>query len=137
VWYNEQKGAEFMGDFELIYSQEQRNAMIKKEITRLNKIFKNVSNDEKETLKKLINEAAFMAVTLEETKNIINRDGIIEEYQNGANQKGIKKSSAVEVYDKMVNTYSKVIKQLCDALPETQKEDPAEEIMSYITGLKK
>ena len=92
----------------------------------------------------LINDAAFQRVTLEETREIIQRDGIIEEYQNGANQKGIKKSAAVEVYDKMVNTYAKVIKQLCDLLPEKvvfdaneQEEDPAEELMSYVAGLKR
>ena len=45
----------------------------------------------KKTVEKLIEDAAFMAVTLEETRQIIARDGVIEVYQNGENQKGIKK----------------------------------------------
>lgn len=128
-----------------IYSEKQRKAKIKKEKKRLEEIFSFLETSRSKLVESLINDAAFQRVTLEETREIIQRDGIIEEYQNGANQKGIKKSAAVEVYDKMVNTYSKVIKQLCDLLPEkvnwdetdSQEEDPAEELMSYVAGLKR
>ena len=128
-----------------IYSEKQRKAKIRKEKKRLEEIFKNIETNRSKLVESLTNDAAFQRVTLEETREIIQRDGIIEEYQNGANQKGIKKSAAVEVYDKMVNTYSKVIKQLCDLLPEKvvwdepedEEEDPAEELMSYVAGLKR
>lgn len=126
-----------------IYSEKQRKAKIKKEKKRLEEIFENIETNKSKLVESLINDAAFQRVTLEETREIIQRDGIIEEYQNGANQKGIKKSAAVEVYDKLVNTYSKVIKQLCDLLPEkvnwseSGEEDPAEELMSYVNGLKR
>lgn len=127
-----------------IYSEKQRKAKIKKEKKRLEEIFSFIETSKSKLVESLINDAAFQRVTLEETREIIQRDGIIEEYQNGANQKGIKKSAAVEVYDKMVNTYAKVIKQLCDLLPEKvvfdvneQEEDPAEELMSYVAGLKR
>lgn len=123
-----------MSDFESIYTDKQRSSKIKKEKKRLAKIFENIDARKRETSEKLIDEAAFMAVTLDETRQIITRDGIVETYQNGANQSGIKKSSAVEVYDKMINTYSKVIKQLCELLPEEQKNaqsDPAEELLRF------
>ncbi len=126
-----------------IYTKRQKNAKIKQEKERLQKIFENIETSKLRLVENLINEAAFQRVTLEETREIISRDGVIEEYQNGANQRGIKKSSAVEVYDKMVNTYSRIIKQLCDLLPEkvvfdgSQETDPAEELMSYIAGMKK
>lgn len=128
-----------------IYSEKQRKAKIKKEKKRLEEIFKNIETNRSKMVESLIADAAFQRVTLEETREIINRDGVIEVYQNGANQKGIKKSSAVEVYDKMVNTYSKIIKQLCDLLPEKvvwndpeqEEEDPAEELMAYVAGLKR
>lgn len=128
-----------------IYSEKQRKAKIKKEKKRLEEIFKNIETNRLKIVESLIADAAFQRVTLEETREIINRDGVIEVYQNGANQKGIKKSSAVEVYDKMVNTYSKIIKQLCDLLPEKvvwndpeqEEDDPAEELMAYVAGLKR
>jgi hypothetical protein len=77
-----------------------------------------------------------MAITLEETKKIIIRDGVIDTYQNGATQKGLKKAAAVEVYDKMTNTYLKVLDQINKALPEGKKIDPAEAILQYVTGAK-
>ena len=128
-----------------IYSEKQRKAKIKKEKKRLEEIFENIETNRSKLVESLIADAAFQRVTLEETREIISRDGVIEVYQNGANQRGIKKSSAFEVYDKMVNTYSKIIKQLCDLLPEKvvwndpeqEEEDPAEELMAYVAGLKR
>lgn len=111
---------------------------------RLEKILQNIDTSKKKTIEKLIEDAAFMAVTLEETRQIIARDGVIETYQNGENQKGVKKSSAVEVYDKMVNTYSRVVKQLCDLIPEKvqfdrgeEDIDPAEELLAFVNELKR
>ncbi len=114
-----------------IYSETERKRKIKKELKRLKKLLENVDETKKSVAQNLIEDAAFMYVTLDETKQIINRDGIIEEYQNGANQKGFKKSSAVEVYDKMVNTYSKVVKQLCEMLPAGESDDVAESILDF------
>ena len=134
-----------MAEFEQIYSDKQRKTKIKKEQKRLQDIFKNLDTSKKKTVEKLIEDAAFMAVPLEETRQIIARDGIVETYQNGANQTGVKKSSAVEVYDKMVNTYSRVVKQLTDLIPERvifepeeeEDDDPAEELMAFVNGLKR
>ncbi len=129
-----------MADFVQIYSDKQRKIRINKEKERLVLIFQNIETNKGKTVEKLIDDAAFMAVTLDETRQIIARDGIIEQYQNGENQKGIKKSSAVEVYDKMVNTYSRVVKQLCDLLPEREllpEQDPAEELLAFVNGLKR
>lgn len=134
-----------MAEFVPIYSDKQRKKKIKAELKRLNDILKYIDTTKKKTVEKLIEDAAFMAVTLEETRQIIARDGVIETYQNGENQKGVKKSSAVEVYDKMLNTYSKVIKQLCDLIPERvvfepdedPEEDPAEELMAFVNGFKR
>lgn len=123
-----------MDDFKGIYSEKERAELISKEFKRLNKSLKDLDEVKKVTLKKLFNEAAFMAVTLEEARLIIQRDGIIEEYQNGANQKGIKKAAAVEVYDKMVNTYAKVLDQINKAMPEGKSLDPSEEILKFAFG---
>ena len=135
-----------MEAFVHVYTEKQRISKIKKEKKRLAEIFKDIETTKTKLIEKLIDEAAFQSVTLEETREIIKRDGIVEEYQNGANQWGVKKSSAVEVYDKMVNTYSRVIKQLCELLTEREngdnsdtdkEENPAEELMEYVKGMKR
>ena len=123
-----------MAGFIQIYTEKERNNKIKRELKKLKAIFSDIGEKNRGTVERLIENAAFLAVTLEETQKIINRDGVIEEYQNGENQRGMKKSSAVEVYDKSMNTYSKVIKQLCDLLPKEADMDPAKEIMQFIKG---
>ena len=123
-----------MEEFVGIYTEEERKANISKEYRRLAKSLKGLEERKRVSLSKLFSELAFMAVTLEETRAIIVRDGIIEEYQNGANQRGIKKSAAVEVYDKMVNTYAKVCEQVNKNLPEDRVIDPADDILRFAVG---
>lgn len=125
-----------MNTFEGIYTHLERDAMIKKELKRLSKISKELDESKRAVFEKLINEAAFLAVTLEETRMIIVRDGVIEEYQNGANQRGLKKSSAVEVYDKSINTYAKIIDQINKLLPDNKVADPGEAILKFALGKK-
>lgn len=60
-----------------------------------------------------------MSVSLEDLQEAINEKGYIEEYQNGANQKGVKKCSEVEIYNTMVKNYSSVTKQLTDLVPKS------------------
>ena len=75
----------------------------------------------KKTVESLIEEAAFMAVSLAELQEKINEKGYTEEYQNGANQKGVKKSSEVEIYNTMIKNYMAVVKQLTDLIPKENK----------------
>lgn len=116
-----------------LYAQEEKERLIKTEKARLTKVFEKMQPGKKTAIIKLIDESAFMAVTLSEARAIINRDGLIETYQNGANQSGLKKSAVVEVYDKMVNTYAKIMKQLCDLMPEDEIDETSD-IMKFIRG---
>lgn len=119
-----------------IYTEKERIALINKEIRRLGKSKKDLDESRKVTLDNLFSEAAFMVVALSEVRQIMQRDGTIEEYQNGANQSGIKKSAAFEVYDKMLNTYMKVVDQINKALPETAQIDASAEILKFASGAK-
>ena len=74
-------------------------------------------------MESLVDEAAFMAASLYELRKIVNEKGYTEEYQNGANQKGIKKCSEVEIYNTMIKNYSAIIKQLTDLLPKEQEKN--------------
>ena len=51
---------------------------IKKEITRLNKIFKDFDKNKKSTIESLIQEVAFMRVTLKYLKEYINENGVVD-----------------------------------------------------------
>lgn len=96
-------------------TKEQR---IKDEMKRLNDVFKDLSDGSKKSAKSMIQNAAFMAVTLEDLQNHINEHGVTETYQNGANQHGTKKSSEVEVHVSMTKNHTMVMRALFDLLPK-------------------
>lgn len=116
-----------MKEFKPIYSLEEREKKIKKEKRKLYKIF----DKKDELISGLVDQAAFLRVTLFETAEMIKRDGVVEIYQNGKNQKGLKKSSAVETYDKFANLYIKTMKQLKDFEPP-KDESQYDEFVEFL-----
>ena len=95
---------------------------INAEIKRLTKIFANIDEDKRELCEQLIQNAAFMAVSLWDLQEQIKTDGWVEEYQNGANQKGRKTGSAAVLYTKLINNYRQVVGDLCKLLPKGEQE---------------
>lgn len=77
---------------------------IKREFSRLKRIFKDLDKNKLQTVESLIKNAAFMAVSLEELQEIINEEGYTVEYQNGANQSGTKQSDAVKTHIAMTKS---------------------------------
>lgn len=97
---------------------------ISNEVKRLNGIFRGMSNNTKKVVKTLIENAAFMTVTLEDLQDHINQFGVISEYQNGQNQFGTKRSPEVDIHLAMTKNHTQIIKQLTELLP---KEQPKQE----------
>lgn len=93
---------------------------IKKEIRKYNALYKDVDKNIKKTFQSLVQNAAFMAITLRELQDKLNKDGLVCEYQNGENQWGTKKSPEVDIYNTMVKNYISCIKQLADFLPKDE-----------------
>jgi hypothetical protein len=123
-----------MAEYENIYDEKKRLKLFNREKKKLTKILEKIAEDKMTIAEGLIHTAAWQRVMLTELKEMIQRDGYVERYQNGENQFGIKKSSAVEVYDKTVNTYSKIIKQLCELLPEEDGGTaPGQALMDFIS----
>lgn len=110
-----------------ILSKEER---IKRERNKLTKQFKGLDDRRRRVAEKSIENAAWMSVTLEDLRDTIDEngiDGLVIEYQNGQNQKGSKSSPEVDVYNRTLANYMKIIKQLSDMLPEevkVSKDDP-------------
>lgn len=107
---------------------------IKAEIRRLNSLFKDMSKDTKKLVRSLIENAAFMAVTLEDLQNHINTHGVVSDYQNGEHQWGTKKSPEVEVHISMTKNHSAVMRQLTDLLPKakTSQDKTSDPLMEFI-----
>lgn len=102
------------------YEGKSKDKIIKAEKRKLAGIYTRLDEKTKKSVGSLVDEAAFMAASLYELRKIIDEKGYTEEYQNGANQRGVKKCSEVEIYNTMIKNYSAIVKQLTDLLPKEQ-----------------
>lgn len=109
----------------------EKNKQVKKEVNRLRKIFKDLDENKKKTSQKLIENAAFMSVTLEDLKQDVIKYGVKETYVNGKNQFGFKESIESKTYNIMIKNYMNIIKQLNDMLPEKKKIDEEDEFDKF------
>ena len=57
---------------------------------------------------------------ISELRKIINEKGYTEIYQNGENQKGVKKSAEVDIYNSLIKHYMAIMKQLLELLPKSE-----------------
>ena len=120
-----------------LYTEEEKQKQIKKEITKLRRLFKNLPKDKQKAAEGLLQEAAFMKATLEETRHIIDQEGILEHFEQGA-QKFLREHPATKVYNTMINRYATVCKQLFDMVPDPEAGKQAEdELMAFVKKAKK
>lgn len=113
---DEDKGIEVM-----IAQKQDKEKRIKKEIRRLNSLFRDMPKDTKKVAKSLIENAAFMSVTLQDLQEHINLHGTTDRYQNGENQWGYKKSPQVEIHISMTRNLNATMNQLTGLLPKEDK----------------
>lgn len=104
--------------------RKDRETRIKKEQRRLAGIFAKIDICNKKAVQSLIENAAFMAVTLQDLQVKMNSNGVVSTYKNGENQYGTKKSPEVEIYNTMVKNHAGIIKQLTDLIPKPENKLP-------------
>ncbi len=115
-----------------LYDEEEKQKQIKKELRKLRRLFRPLPRDERQAAEGLIHEAAFMKVTLEETRAIIDREGVVELFEQGK-QKFLREHPATKVYNAMINRYAAVCKQLFDMIPDPDAGKQAEdELMAFV-----
>jgi len=112
--------------------QEEVNKRIKAEIQKLNKQFTNIDDKSKKLVTSLIENAAFMIVTLEDLQKEINEKGPVSVYQNGENQWGTKKSPEVDVYNTMIKNHMAIMKQLTELSPVEEKPKESDGFDSFV-----
>jgi hypothetical protein len=108
-----------------------KNTRISEQIEKLTEIYKDIDANKQEIARDVIRNAAFMIITLQDLQQDINEQGVVIEYQNGANQWGQKQSPQVEVYNKLMANYLKVIKQLVELIPENKIQE-SDELMAFL-----
>lgn len=87
------------------------------EANKLKKFYADLPAEKLFIAHRLIARAAFQRVTLEDLEAEINKTGVVEEYQNGDNQKGMKQSAAVQAYNSMYKNYQATLRDLAAMVP--------------------
>lgn len=102
-------------------AENTKEKRIKTELKRLQAKFELVDENQREVAAQLLQNAAFMAVTLQDLQEIINAQGVTDTYQNGANQYGTKASATLQSYNSLIKNYANVIKTLAQLVPYEKK----------------
>lgn len=103
------------------FEELDRNKRIKKEFQRIIIFFEELDENKKAVINPLVQNAAFMRVTLDDLQKIISEQGPVEHYQNGEHQFGVKQSAALQSYNALVKNYASVIKTISGFLPLSQR----------------
>ena len=115
---------------------KKRKRLVTNEIKRLTDIFKEVDSKKQRTVKGLIEESAFMNVTLSELEEDINKNGSIELFKNGS-QEFYKESASVKTYNTMINRYTAAVKELLRLVIENdrgrQGDPDMDEFMNFLS----
>lgn len=98
-----------------------RDKEIKKEYRALKKLFQGIPENKFALIDPLLHNQAFMKIILDELQEAIKAEGAVEEYQNGANQKGRKASANLQAYNNTVKQFNAINKRLAEMLPEEKK----------------
>ncbi|EMJ5511692.1 hypothetical protein I4P46_02295 [Clostridioides difficile] len=119
------------GVFKIIYEQLEREKKIKQEVNRLKRNYKDLEKEKVKTLDGLINEAAFLKISLEETREILTKEGLTEIFKQGK-QEFERERLQVKIYLNFMKLYSSVMKQLIDIIPSDIKQEEEDELIEFI-----
>ena len=110
--------------------KKKKETRIKDELARLSEIYKVLPPNTLAIVMPLLENAAFMKVTLDDLQEVINANGCSDDYQNGANQFGKKSSADLQAYNSLIKNYNTVSDRLEKLLPPEQRKSRLREMQN-------
>lgn len=110
----------------VIMPKLKKDTRIKREFKRLEMFYEDLEENKLKFITPLIQNLAFMKVTLEDLQEVINKNGCYDEYKNGANQYGKKASAEIQSYNSLIKNYNNISERLEKMLPERKKKSKLE-----------
>ena len=107
---------------------------IKNEIIRLRSIFNEIDKNKLKAVNSIIENVAFMTITLQDLQDDIVNNGLKEQYKNGRNQWGMRENPAIGSYNTMITKYSTLMKQLTDLMSEESTKDLDDGFDDFLNG---
>lgn len=114
----------------------EKKKRIKREESRLKKLFKDIDENKKKLVFTTIADVAFMTITMQDLRDTIIREGTTARYKNGANQYGTKQSPESQLYIQLSQKQTQAIKILVDCMPKGDKkqEGPGDDFDDFVDG---
>lgn len=109
-----------------------KDKAIQNEINKLNNIFSDLPDDKKQLSEGLIQNAAFMHITLLELQKDVLSQGAMIRVQSGNGFDTIKDNPAQKAYTTMISRYSAVIDQLNKMLPSNAIQQKNDELLEFL-----
>lgn len=109
---------------------KKNDKLVKAEKKKLLKILSKIDENLIKICDSLVENIAFMSVTLDQLIESIKKQGVKEVYKNGRNQFGFKESVESQAYNKYMKSYQSSIKLLIDMLTkdDSSNGDEIEEL---------
>ena len=106
-----------------------KDKIIKTEMARYRKIYKDTDPNKKLFVEKLYTEAAYMYATLKELRDKVNKDGAVIKAINGNGFETTTEHPAQKSYNTTIKNYSMIIKQLDEMVPKKKATNKLDELM--------
>lgn len=113
-----------------------REERIRAELNRLNRYFRGVDENQRANASQLMQNAAFMVVTLQDLQEIINNEGTTTDYSNGQDLYGERPSACLQAYIIILKNYAGIVNELSRLLPVADDTEDACRRFNYGTPLR-
>lgn len=114
-----------------------KDQRIKKKVTRLKRLLKDLPADRMKAVDGLVKRIAFMEVALEDLEADINQNGTVEVFSQTPGIEYERERPAARIYNTTIKNYTSACKQLFDLLPNDKPKPEADELMAFVKGAKK
>lgn len=106
---------------------KERDLLVKKEINRLNKLFKDIPENKKNVVEGLITQAARLRILLNSNWEDITVNGDYEQFSQGDQEPYDRKRPVADLYNNRDKAYQTIIRQLVDLLPDDKSKEQAKQ----------
>jgi len=111
-----------------------KDERIKREISRLKRLLKEIPPDRLKAAEGLVKRIAFMQITLEDLEADINEHGTVEAFSQTPGVQYDRQRPAAQIYNTTIKNYTTACKQLFDMVPEGKPKTDADELMAFVKG---
>lgn len=110
-----------------------KKLVVSNDMKKLKALLKNIPEDRQPIADGLYNELVFMQNTMIILKKQVEEEGAVSMFKQGA-QEFLREHPALTAYNKTIQRYSQVYKQLIDLLPKTDEGKQTDPLMDFIKG---